>query len=145
MTTLQSSLASLERPAINFSTSKISTHSFTIALTKGDVLVLATDEHDEHHTQRSAMYPVSLFYVDEVKPNQWKVIVAGRQHFLGTAAPIKIHPFLTLSLVTPSVQVKNHKGVCHLFRVNVTHGYKLHFLDFVKNKLPEIYSQLHIN
>jgi hypothetical protein len=124
---------------------KIKIHTFTIALASEDVLVLATDEHDEYHRPRDNQYPVNLFYVDRVNSAEWKIISAGRQAFLGQHNVVQVHPFLRLQLRTPFKTVKNHKGQCALFVVEITHGYRLHFLDFVKTRLPHIYAKLSLD
>jgi hypothetical protein len=120
-------------------------HTFSIALAPGDVLVLATDEHDEYHLQRDKLYPVSLFYMDAITDSSWRVVTTGRKIILGQTDVVQVHPFLSLAIKQPLKIVHTAKGKCTVFRAEVTHGYRLHFIDYVQRKLPDIYRQLHLD
>jgi hypothetical protein len=119
-------------------------HRFQIALTEGDALVLATDTHDENDNVRAKLYPVSLFYFDSINHDtgKWLMDSSGGKSFHGSAEPVALHDFVRITLTQPMIVVKKPKGYCTMFTVEIAHGYRIHFLDFVKNRLPAIYQQL---
>lgn len=127
--------------------SKPRKHRFQIALTEGDTLVLTTDLHDEDDLERKVLRPISLFCLDSLDYDggEWAVLAPGGVFVRGKSRPVALHSLMKMHLSTPMVVVKKPKGFCALFTVEVDHGYRVHFLDFVKNRLPDVYRQLNLS
>lgn len=123
------------------------THRFQIALTEGDTLVLTTDLHDENDVERDRLRPVSLFYLNSLNYDlgTWSIAAPGGLAIQGGNRPVALHSLLKVHLSTPMVVVKKAKGYCTMFTMEVDHGYRVHFLDFVKNRLPDVYRQLNLS
>ena len=124
-------------------------HRLTMALTKGDILVFVTEAHDEQHRPREFVYPLRLFYVEniEYEPHFHYTLInkAGTKFTGDHRNPLQLHLHLSIQPVFPLEVVRKPRGFCSLFIVEITHGYRLHYLDFVKNRLPEIYQQLNLS
>jgi hypothetical protein len=124
---------------------KIFKHHFYMALKPGDVLVLATDFNDEQNKVRPTLSPIEMFYVEDIRLGSapsWEMSSTASQSIKGSISEERIHPVLWAGLRTPLKVIQRDRGNCTLFKMAVGHGYRLHYLDYVKTKLPSIYSQL---
>jgi len=120
-------------------------HKLQMALAPGDVIVLATNYTDENNKRRKTLYPVDLIYVDSIDHRANKITWRMRTDDCNAGENLFSHDLLDIYITQPVKTVCNHKGVCTLFTIEIEHGYRVHFLDFVKNRLPEIYVQLNIS
>jgi hypothetical protein len=142
---LQSSLGSKKIPVQIPVPDKIYTHKLQMALAPGDTLVLATNHTDENDNLRPDMYPIGLFYVDRIDHKENSIDWCIRDSNGIVSENAFRHELADIYLAQPVKIIKNHKGLCTLFTVKVRHGYRMHYLDFAKNRFPEIYKQLHLS
>lgn len=118
-------------------------HRVQMALAAGDILVLATHHTDEIDKPRTSMYPIALLYIEEINISASRVTYSlATDHLINQKTTEKS---ACLQLTKPLKFVTNHKGTCTLFTIDVAHGYRVHYLDFVKNKMPKLYRQLYLN
>jgi len=116
-----------------------------MALKPGDVLVLTTDtSYGSVVMDDPDAYPVALFYIETIEHNPrftWSMVATGRI-IKGDGSDCQLHEFLYLE-ANPFPKILHKKrGLCTSFTFDVRHGYRLHFLNFVRNRLPQIYQKI---
>jgi hypothetical protein len=140
MTAVHTSLAAKQLPAQLPAPPDF--HVLKMALAVGDILVLATNYNDEYGYKRREMFPLIMYEVVKIEHTANKVHwIFEPTYYLDS----KVATLATFSVSQPVRTIRNRKGLCTLFTIEVQHGYRIHYLDFVKNRLPEIYKQLRIS
>ena len=122
-------------------------HGLTMALIEGDILVLVAEAHDEYHARREPPHPVEVYIVEEIKYQPgFKFVIRSTLNKIiqGGKQPVELHKNLLIKPLHPLTVVRKPKGFCTLFELEITHGYRVHYIEYVKHKLPHIYSQLRL-
>ena len=123
-------------------------HGTTMAFTTGDLFVLTTAEWDENHEYRDFTYPVAVFCMERIshrEPFSYSIRYEDNRIVTAGNDLIALNKYLSIRPVQPLTQVSKYKGISTLFLLEVAHGYRVHYLDYVQKKLPEIYNQLNFS
>ena len=117
-------------------------HRFTMALAKGDVLVLTTNRQEDSE-------PLLIIHVDDIEFNggdiRWWMSTNDGRSLSGGLSRRYIHDGLRFSPAFPLKVVSKFRGSCVLFNFEIDKGYYLHHANFLKSKYPEIYAKLNLS
>ena len=119
-------------------------HGTTLTLASGDILVVTTDylSHESCEPTFKDLIRIDFMVNELVEPFVWQVttpdlsFIAQQDNYYRTGL-IQITPFSPF-------QTFNHpkKGPCVKFFARITHGYRLHFLNYVERKIPQVFHHI---
>lgn len=134
------SKAEPKRPApVVLPSSKVTQfHPVQLAITDGDVMVLATHNFEEPNLSK----PLGVFTFEQSSDQSWSLVDTNGTRFGLSHNLTKVGHEFTLSMVYPVTEFTQRKGICTLFQAHIRNGYRLHYIDFVRNRLPGLYQQV---
>lgn len=117
-------------------------HETVLSLASGDVLVVTTDYNTHASHDASMELLLKVAYSSNIDGFRWQIFtpeyeVSGQDDMVFKTSLIRLTPCLPLESYQHS-----EKGLCTKFHARITHGYRVHFLDYVKRKIPQVAQQI---
>lgn len=116
-------------------------HETVLSLASGDVLVVTTD-YNTHYSLDASLE--LLFKVEYNKVNGFHWSVETSEYQLSGNSDMVFRT--RIIQLTPCLPIDSYrhieKGICTKFHARITHGYRIHFLDYVERKIPQVAEQI---